>query len=96
MKITLTKPIHAHDQEITELELREPNIADARAVKSLPYFIGADEEVSLKTDVCARIIVRCAAIPPSSVDQLDLSDYNTLCWWIVGFFLNSRPETTTS
>lgn len=96
MKFTLTKAIQAHDEEHTELELREPTIADARAVKSLPYFIGADEEVSLKTDICARIIVRCAAIPSSSVDQLDLSDFNTICWWITGFFLNSKPETTTT
>jgi hypothetical protein len=96
MKFILSTPITAHDQEITELEVREPTVADARAVKSLPYFVGSEEEVSMKTEICARMIVRCAAIPSSSVDQLALSDLNTICWWIVGFFLSSKPGTTTS
>ena len=37
--------------------------------------------------VVPAYIAVCAGIPPSSVDQIDLSDLNQLAWTIAGFFL---------
>ncbi|PMZ36731.1 ArsR family transcriptional regulator, partial [Pseudomonas sp. GW247-3R2A] len=47
-------------------------------------------------DVAAKYIAICTAIPPSSVNQLDLADLNDLSWQIAGFFMTaaSKPSTT--
>ena len=47
-------------------------------------------------DVAAKYIAVCAGIPPSSVNQLDLADLNTLSWAVAGFFMSaaSAPSTT--
>jgi hypothetical protein len=84
----LKKVITAHGEEVAELRLREGTTADARALKSLPYYVQADgETVALNLDVCAKYISRLAGIPLSSVDQLCLSDLNALAWAVTGPFL---------
>lgn len=94
--IKLSSPIQAHGEEITELTLRRPTTEEARAIKALPYKIDADEAVSLDLDVAAKYIALCAAVPPSSVNQLDLADLNSLAWVVAGFFMTpaSKPSTT--
>ena len=96
----LSTPIQAHGEEVTSITLRRPTVAECRAIKTLPYAIGKDEEVSLNLDVAAKYIAVCGAIPAPSVNQLDLADLNNLAWAIAGFFLTpaSAPpaETTPS
>jgi len=94
--IPLSAPIIAHGEELTELTLRRPTTQEARAIKALPYKIDADEAVSLDLDVAAKYIAVCAAVPPSSVNQLDLADLNSLAWVVAGFFMSpaSKPSTT--
>lgn len=84
---TLNTPIQAHGEELKALEIRRPTVQDCRAIKSLPYKIEKDESVGLDLDVAAKYIAVCAAIPPSSVDQLALVDLNNLAWTIAGFFM---------
>lgn len=86
---TLASPIQAHDQEVLELTLRRPTVAEVRAIKALPYKIDKDEAVSLDLDVAAKYIAICAGIPSPSVNQLDLSDLNNLAWEISGFFMTA-------
>lgn len=93
---SLTKPITAHDEERSILELRAVSPADARAIRTLPYYIAADESVRIDTEAAAKYIVRMAGIPMSSVDQLAASDFNGLAWMIAGFFLNPDSKPTTS
>ncbi|MDU8357979.1 phage tail assembly protein [Pseudomonas syringae group sp. J309-1] len=93
---TLAVPITAHDQEVTEITLRRPTTKEVRAIKALPYKIDKDEAVTLDMDVAAKYIAVCASIPASSVDQLDISDFNTLCWEIAGFFMSAESSKSTA
>jgi len=92
----LQVPIEAHSEPVTELTLRRPTVQEVRAIKALPYKIDKNEEVSLDMDVAAKYIAVCAGIPPSSVNQLDLSDLNALSWAVAGFFMSaaSQPSAT--
>lgn len=94
--VKLQVPIEAHGDSLTELNLRRPTVQEVRAIKALPYKIDKNEEVSLDMDVAAKYIAVCAGIPPSSVNQLDLADLNTLCWQVAGFFMTpaSSPSST--
>jgi len=94
--VTLQVPIEAQGEQLTVLNLRRPTVQEVRAIKALPYKIDKNEEVSLDMDVTAKYIAVCAGIPPSSVNQLDLSDLNTLSWAIAGFFMTaaSAPSPT--
>lgn len=89
-KYPLKTAIKAYGEEVTELTMRDPTPADARALKALPYVIGKDESVSLNLDVCAKYIERLCSIPPSSVDQIDLKDFNTLSWAVASFFFDTE------
>lgn len=88
----LSVPIQAHGDEVVELALRRPTPLDARQIKALPYTVGHGEEVVLNTDVAAKYIAMCASIPPSAVNQLDLVDFNALCWMVAGFFLKPAAQ----
>ncbi|WP_095153954.1 phage tail assembly protein [Pseudomonas sp. Irchel 3E13] len=88
----LSAPIQAHGEEVTELELRRPTVQECRAIKVLPYTIGADGYPVAELEAAAKYIAVCAKIPPTSVNQLDLRDLNQLAWLIVGFFLPSDSK----
>jgi len=65
-------------------------------VKALPYKIDKNEDISLDMEVAAKYIAVCAGIPPSSVNQLDLSDLNSLSWTVTGFFMSAASATSPS
>ena len=90
---TLSAPIQAHDEQVLELTLRRPTVAEVRAIKALPYKIDKNEEVSLDMDVAAKYIAVCAGIPAPSVNQLDLADLNNLAWAVAGFFMTAASVT---
>ncbi len=94
--VKLQVAIEAHGEPMTELTLRRPTVQEVRAIKALPYRIDKNEEVGLDMDVAAKYIAVCAGIPPSSVNQLDLADLNTLSWAVAGFFMSaaSAPSPT--
>ena len=85
----LAEPIQAHDQEVLEVTLRRPTVAEVRAIKALPYKIDKNEDVSLDMEVAAKYIAVCAGIPAPSVNQLDLFDLNNLGWAVSGFFMTT-------
>ncbi|AWY39417.1 phage tail assembly protein [Pseudomonas putida] len=94
--VQLQVAIEAHGEPLTELNLRRPTVQEVRTIKALPYKIDKNEEVSLDMDVTAKYIAVCTGIPPSSVNQLDLADLNTLSWAIASFFMSaaSAPSPT--
>lgn len=94
--ITLNVPVEAHGETLLALDLRRPTVQEVRAIKALPYRIDKSEEVSLDMDVAAKYIAVCAGVPPSTVNQLDLSDLNTASWIVAGFFMSaaSAPSPT--
>ena len=85
--LKLAKPIQAYGDSVTELTLREPTVADARALKSLPYSFGEDGVPRPLLDVCARYIARLAGVPESAVDQRGAHEFHTLTWAGVSFFI---------
>ncbi|HBO8236480.1 phage tail assembly protein [Pseudomonas aeruginosa] len=95
-KITypLSAPIKAHGEELTALEVRRPTPQECRAIKVLPYNLTESGAPAVDTEAAAKYIAVCAAIPASSVNQLDLYDLNKLAWMITGFFM--RPASTDS
>ncbi|MEW9678723.1 phage tail assembly protein [Pseudomonas sp. TE50-2] len=84
---TLATPIQAHNEEVTELTLRRPTVQECRAIKALPYVVGESGHPIMEVEAVGKYIAICAAIPASSVNQLDLADLNTIGWLIVGFFM---------
>lgn len=95
-QVKLQVAIEAHGEPVTELNLRRPTVQEVRAIKALPYKIDKNEEVSLDMDVAAKYIAVCAGIPPSSVNQLDLADLNTLSWAVAGFFMSAASAPSSS
>lgn len=95
-KITypLSAPIKAHGEELTELEVRRPTPLECRSIKVLPYNLTESGAPAVDTEAACKYIAVCCAIPPSSVNQLDLHDLNKLAWMITGFFL--RPAAKDS
>lgn len=96
VKITLAQPITAHGAEVTEISLRKPTAADARAVGVLPYRLNGSDIPDINIPAACQYISKCSGIPPSSVDQLDPFDLNTACWAVAGFFLNPGSQTSNS
>lgn len=87
-EIKLSKSVRAHGDELYVLELREPTGKDVREL-GFPYTASGDAGVKMDAGVIAKYISRLAGVPPSSVDEMQPSDLNTISWEIVGFFLGS-------
>lgn len=92
----LVAPITAHGEELTELQVRRPTPVECRAIKAFPYTLNENGTPSVETEVAAKYLAVCCAIPPSSVNQLDLHDLNKLSWMVVGFFLRPASEDSTT
>jgi len=89
--IKLSKPIQAQGETLDELKIREPVGADIRACGMPMAFIAlADnpnqQRIEMNTAAIAQYISRLCDIPPSSVDQLALSDFARLMEIVSGFF----------
>ncbi|MDD0981718.1 phage tail assembly protein [Pseudomonas shahriarae] len=87
--IKLDQPIEAHGEQLTELTLRRPTVQEVRSIKAMPYKLDKNEDVCLDMEVAAKYIAVCAGIPPSSVNQLSLPDFNQLAWTVFSFFMPS-------
>lgn len=88
MKIKLTKPIKAHGEEVTELELKEPTGRDVQDI-GFPYLIlmtGDDQALQVQVKTVGKYVSKLAGIPPSSVDQLSAGDLSTLTGAVMSFF----------
>ena len=94
--VKLQVAIEAHGETVSELTMRRPTVQEVRAIKALPYKIDKNEEVTLDMDVSAKYIAVCAGIPPSSVNQLDLSDLNSLSWAVASFFMSAASAPSSN
>ena len=81
--IQLTKPITAHGEEVSELTLREMTPGD---VIECGYPIAFDGSVvTPQMGPVAKLIARLSGIPPSSVRQMGMPDYNAAMGAVLGF-----------
>ncbi|MDH0097460.1 phage tail assembly protein [Pseudomonas sp. GD04158] len=92
----LSQPISAHGETVTVLQVRRPTMTEVRNIKGFPYVLGENMLPVADTEKAAKYIAVCCAIPPSSVDQLGLFDFNKLSWEVIGFFVNPAASSTTS
>lgn len=91
--VTLTTPITAYGAEVKTLTLRRPTGQDARELGALPYSVNDAGRPVPDLAVTAKYLMRLCDIPMSSVDQISLTDLNTLIWQVSGFFLSADSET---
>lgn len=89
----LGRPIEAHGEQVTELQLREPAGQDLLDL-GYPYLVtlgdGEGERIELRPKVMAKYVSRLAAIPPSAVAQISLPDLQQLQGVVMGFFGGSE------
>lgn len=90
--LPLAKPITAHGETLSALELRPPTVKELRACGS-PKRVGAGGIV-VEYEACAQLLSRICAIPPSSIDQMDPGDFDEACWRLVGFMTPSSAGET--
>lgn len=99
MKFPLSKPIKAHGEEHTELDLAEPTSKDVRELgypfSAVPSANG-EPDLKLFPDIGAKYISRLAKIPMSSVDQMAPGDLLLLHTEICGFFGGGPAATSNS
>lgn len=86
---TLSKPIKVGDEDLAQIELREPTGADLDDL-GYPYLVmvgeGEGERIELRPKVAGRYISRLAGIPPSAVAKISLADRQRLQGVVMGFF----------
>ncbi|NHR08006.1 phage tail assembly protein [Chromobacterium haemolyticum] len=87
----LSASIEAHGETLMVLSLSQPTNRQVQEIGMLPYRVSDDGTPQPLPQWCARYIAKSASIPPSSVDQIALHDFNELCWAMVGFFM--KPES---
>jgi hypothetical protein len=95
VKITLTKPIQAHGQEVKELTLRPPTGGDIRRC-GMPYRLVSKTDggnaTEFDTDVVAKYVVALAGVPAPSVDALTPTDFQSCINEVMNFFMPSVPD----
>jgi len=92
MKFPLSKPIKANGEEVSVLELREPEGKDLIEI-GMPMSFDAEGQTELKMKVIAKYISRLASIPPTSVYAISPQDLLEIAMEIVGFF--GEPGSTS-
>lgn len=95
LQFKLSRPIKAHGEEVHELQVKRPTPADCRKIGRMPYvLVGNSGMYSPDLEIIGSYLSVCCSIPPSSVDQLDLADFNQLAWGVCNFF--AKPESSVS
>lgn len=94
MEIQLTRAIQAHDEELTQLTLKELTTSLVRLL-GIPYRFDETGTPYPVAELTAKYISKLAGIPLSSVDQLSPVDFNNLSLVIIGFFLSSAETVET-
>ncbi|MFM0495592.1 phage tail assembly protein [Paraburkholderia caledonica] len=98
MIVTLSKPITAHGEEVTQLDLREPTAEDVMEI-GFPYLVVQSDDgqgVELRPKVAGRYISRLAKVPMSSVKQLTVGDLSKFQGLIMGFFGQGDEAASTT
>ncbi len=74
--VKLQYPITVDGQEVTEIALRRPKVRDMLAVEKLEGSDGARE---------LRLLANLAELPPETLEELDVADYQALQQVYAGF-----------
>jgi hypothetical protein len=90
MSYQLVKPIKAHNEDVTEITLREPTGQEILDI-GFPYLIviGEDDNTSamqIQSKTVGKYISKLAGIPPSAVGQMCGADISALMGEVLSFF----------
>ena len=94
VKVTLSKPVSAHGDEVTVLTFREPTCEDIVAC-GYPLVIGEDGALP-QAGAIVKYIARLGGIPPSSAKALSALDFTACMKVILPFFGELEPSGQTS
>ncbi|HGW6102662.1 TPA: phage tail assembly protein [Citrobacter werkmanii] len=83
--VTLSKPIQAHGDEISVLELEVPSFEQMQKLGT-PVKLDAAGDYTVNTAVALRYVPELAKVPPSSLKELGPYDLDSLCWAVWRFF----------
>jgi len=92
MKVTLSKPIQAHDEDISEVTFREPTGKDTARCGVVFNVTTDGDQLVIAAGPMHKMIAALAGIPISSVDQMSGKDWNTCAMVILPLFVEG--ETT--
>lgn len=89
--VHLKQSVTAHGETVTAITLREPKGKDAVSC-GYPMRLGEGGAEPIAASI-AKYISRLGEVPPSTVDQLGMEDFNALMAVVLGFFGESgSPE----
>lgn len=91
----LSKAITAHGESVSEINFRAPTVEDITRI-GFPFSADDDGGTTPNAKLVAQYIVRLAAIPLSSVNQLQPTDFMKATGEVLGFFGNSAEEAPES
>lgn len=96
--LALDQPIRAENKEVKELRIRPPNGGAIRRCGNPFNMLGAVDgnrvdlsQIAINDAAALKMISELADIPPSSVDQLSLLDYQACLGVLFGFLAPSSP-----
>ena len=95
--IKLSRPLEHGDDEIFELALRQPTVEDITEI-GYPFTVSSDDgdsRIELKPKAILKYASRLAAVPPSVLKTMAVSDFMAVQTEIMGFFggLEETPPT---
>ncbi len=86
--ITLSKPIHAHGETVSDLTLNAPTLG---ALDGIELSVGPDGTVKFNLGDISKLVANMTGIPPSSAAQISLADVGKLVEPIQSFLSDFLP-----
>lgn len=89
VRVTLSKPVPAHGNDVSELVFREPLGSDmARCGNPVKLDFTSDPpEISHDEAKMSRMLSALASVPPSTIGALSGADWLECAWTITPFFI---------
>ena len=96
--VKLRKPIKANGEELSELKFREPTAADIERCGNpvnIDFQSGDSPKMTFDAKSMSAMMSTLAAVPPSSIRQLNTRDWNSAAWNLASFFLPDMSDPTS-
>ena len=88
-RFTLSNPVKAHGEEVSELVFREPTATDLVAYGS-PWLMS----LAINETAMEKMMSALANVPPSTIKQLTAREWNAIAWELVArFFIRGKQRS---
>ena len=87
--VKLRKSVIAHGDEINELKFREPTAGDIEKCGNPVNidFHSDTPKMTFNEKAMSAMMAQLAAVPPSTIRQMNTRDWNTAAWNLASFFM---------